>query len=180
MPSHRHDRARAHRAGGRITLGCGDDLRKRSAGVPTTRCVNGGKRRYFTRGDAELALSGVDHDDPRRREQRCYRCPACHGWHLTSQSLAEYTAALSESTPGEGAGPATPAPARTPRTFAHITAGPAPSPADVAARARPRPAPEPRRAPAAPSGFGDRVRALLRRRLAHLTLPAALRRTHRP
>ncbi|WP_040797944.1 hypothetical protein [Nocardia higoensis] len=188
MPSHRHRRADHRRTGGRRTLGCGEDLRKRSARVPTTRCINGGKRRYFTRSDAELALSGVDHDDPRRREQRCYQCPACHGWHLTSLSLAEYVETRipqrSHDTPAHprridrGATTAS-RPARAARvSFDHITAGPAPSPAEVAARARTRAPvrPAPQEKPTTWPGFGALLRAWLRRRLTHPALPAVLRR----
>lgn len=58
-----------------------------------TRCT---KRRYRTRVDALLALSRTQHaaavharhqkaND--RAEQRAYRCPACLGWHLTSQEV---------------------------------------------------------------------------------------------
>ncbi|MCX4095308.1 hypothetical protein [Nocardia sp. alder85J] len=67
-----------------LTLHSGADL----AGLPPliriARCITG-KVQYFTAADAELALAGIDHSDPRRREQRVYRCPDCQGWHLTSQ-----------------------------------------------------------------------------------------------
>ncbi|QDP83274.1 hypothetical protein FOH10_07390 [Nocardia otitidiscaviarum] len=50
-----------------------------------SHCESTGKIRYFDPETAELALAGIDHRDPRRREQRTYHCPSCGGWHLTSQ-----------------------------------------------------------------------------------------------
>lgn len=45
-----------------------------------------GKQRYRDRLAAKFALLRISTDDnPRRREKREYRCPACLGWHLTSQ-----------------------------------------------------------------------------------------------
>ncbi|MFI6560363.1 hypothetical protein [Streptomyces sp. NPDC050534] len=44
-----------------------------------------GKFRYRDRIGALFALTGIDNADPKRREKRTYRCPACRGWHLTSQ-----------------------------------------------------------------------------------------------
>jgi hypothetical protein len=46
------------------------------------------KTRYRDRIAAKLALARIHHnDEPTRpkQEQRAYRCPACKGWHLTSQ-----------------------------------------------------------------------------------------------
>lgn len=49
------------------------------------------KRRYRTEQDAMLVLSAV-HEDPRTRRVpgRCYLCPHCNGWHLTSQPPGNY------------------------------------------------------------------------------------------
>lgn len=52
---------------------------KRTATCPT------GKWRYRDRIAALLALAGIDNTNPKRREQRAYRCPNCRGWHLTSK-----------------------------------------------------------------------------------------------
>lgn len=82
---------RLHRTGRRIALRHGNDLKARPARIPTTRCAIG-KRRYFVVNDAELVLAGLDHTDPRRREKRSYRCPVCHGWHLTSWSAEQFEA----------------------------------------------------------------------------------------
>ncbi|GAB4587618.1 hypothetical protein [Nocardia sp. IFM 10818] len=82
---------RLHRAGGGLALRHGDDLKKRPAGIPTTRCFVG-KRRYFARRDAEFVLAVIDRGNTVRREQRSYRCPVCHGWHLTSWSLEKFEA----------------------------------------------------------------------------------------
>lgn len=45
------------------------------------------KRRYHTEDEA-LALLASVHSNPLTRKvpTRCYECPHCHGWHLTSQS----------------------------------------------------------------------------------------------
>ncbi|MEV7364285.1 hypothetical protein [Streptomyces sp. NPDC091299] len=51
---------------------------------PVGTCPTG-KLRYRDRIAAQLALTRIDNLDPRRREQRTYRCPTCRGWHLTSQ-----------------------------------------------------------------------------------------------
>lgn len=41
------------------------------------------KNRYASRAEAEAAiLSCADHG---RTGLHCYRCPYCHGWHLTSK-----------------------------------------------------------------------------------------------
>lgn len=44
-----------------------------------------GKFRYRDRIAAQLALATIDTTGPKRRETRAYPCPACRGWHLTSQ-----------------------------------------------------------------------------------------------
>ncbi|MFB7867425.1 hypothetical protein [Streptomyces sp. NPDC056069] len=45
-----------------------------------------GKQRYRDRLQARIALAGLRaNPHPRRQEQRSYYCPACSGWHLTSQ-----------------------------------------------------------------------------------------------
>lgn len=46
-----------------------------------------GKRRFRDEIAAKLALSRVDQrGGPREKEpRRAYPCPACKGWHLTSQ-----------------------------------------------------------------------------------------------
>lgn len=48
-------------------------------------CPRTGKARFRDRIAAQLALTGMDNTDPKRRERRTYRCPLCRGWHLTSQ-----------------------------------------------------------------------------------------------
>ncbi|WP_280398078.1 hypothetical protein [Nocardia carnea] len=75
--------ARGHRT---LRLRHGDDLRGLPPLPRRSRCAHTGKIRYFEPETAELALAGLDHDNPRRREQRAYRCPHCAGWHLTSQA----------------------------------------------------------------------------------------------
>ena len=46
------------------------------------------KRRYRDEIAAKLALARITaHGEAREKTpQRAYRCPACRGWHLTSQS----------------------------------------------------------------------------------------------
>lgn len=51
----------------------------------TGSCPRTGKTRFRDRIAALLALSGMDNLNPKRREQRAYRCEFCRGWHLTSQ-----------------------------------------------------------------------------------------------
>lgn len=75
--------ARGHRP---LRLRHGDDLRSLPPLPRCGRCAATGKIRYFDAETAELVLAGIDHDNPRRREQRAYRCPECAGWHLTSQA----------------------------------------------------------------------------------------------
>ncbi|MGS2809901.1 hypothetical protein [Nocardia sp. MW-W600-9] len=86
-----------------------------------------GKRRYFTRLDAEVVLAGLRRD-PARREKRSYQCPTCHGWHLTSQTLEQYTAEryARQSARTQTQPPITPAEPHRPV--------PPPTPADVAVR----------------------------------------------
>ena len=46
------------------------------------------KRRYRDRIGALYALATIGHADKTSRtktEHRAYRCPKCHGWHLTSK-----------------------------------------------------------------------------------------------
>lgn len=74
--------ARGHRP---LRLRHGDDLHCLPPLPRRSRCADTGKVRYFDPETAELVLAGLDHDNPRRREQRAYRCPKCAGWHLTSQ-----------------------------------------------------------------------------------------------
>lgn len=46
----------------------------------------GGKARYESKAQAEKAMSLLrDMRGPGKRESRAYRCPKCHGWHLTSK-----------------------------------------------------------------------------------------------
>jgi hypothetical protein len=48
-----------------------------------------GKRKFQTELDAQLALASIRRQGLRptgKREQRCYSCPHCGAWHLTSQS----------------------------------------------------------------------------------------------
>ena len=58
-------------------------------------CLATGKVRFGERHDANLFLEHARHSraaqqleagQPRRRETRSYRCPDCHGWHVTSQA----------------------------------------------------------------------------------------------
>ena len=47
------------------------------------------KIRYRDRIAALLALASAQRTDGSRRpklERRAYRCPTCHGWHLTSRT----------------------------------------------------------------------------------------------
>ncbi|MET8648921.1 hypothetical protein [Nocardia aurea] len=138
---------RQHRRqrGSTLTLRHGDDLKKHSARIPTTRCPYG-KRRYYNRHDAEIVLSCMDRSDPQRREQRSYLCPACGGWHLTSQSRAEYTAATHPANradaivePTVSGAVATVSVAPTPRRYdIPVRRSPMPTPGEVAARHRAR------------------------------------------
>ncbi|MFC4127219.1 hypothetical protein [Nocardia rhizosphaerae] len=111
-----------------------------------------GKRRYFTQADAELVLGALHTSrDPRRREVRSYLCSTCHGWHLTSTTIEQYTAARTAR--------------RAPITLAvPETRDPIPTPAELAARLGAHPA------PATPAATGRLLTALtrLRRRLARL------------
>jgi len=45
------------------------------------------KQRYRDKVAATLALAKIERQDKTSRpktEARAYRCPKCHGWHLTS------------------------------------------------------------------------------------------------
>ena len=75
------DRSRRHRE---LTLKHGDDLESLPPLIRMSRCECG-KITYFSYQDAELALTGMNRDNPRRKECRVYACPTCGGWHLTSQ-----------------------------------------------------------------------------------------------
>lgn len=48
-----------------------------------------GKFRYRTESDARTALGHINYKasngNDRRVEKRCYLCPFCQGWHLTSR-----------------------------------------------------------------------------------------------
>ncbi|NEW29390.1 hypothetical protein GV790_22320 [Nocardia cyriacigeorgica] len=66
-----------------------------------SRCETTGKIRYFDPETAELALAGIDHRDPRRRERRTYRCHHCAGWHLTSQPLDNSHIPTAGATPAD-------------------------------------------------------------------------------
>ncbi|WP_146089005.1 hypothetical protein [Nocardia cyriacigeorgica] len=69
-----------------LTVRHGAELSELPPLVRVARCRSG-KLTYFSFDDADLALAGMDRNDPRRREQRVYLCPICRGWHLTSQEL---------------------------------------------------------------------------------------------
>ncbi|MFD6390779.1 hypothetical protein [Nocardia sp. NPDC060259] len=119
------------------------------------RCFHG-KRRFFTRADAELVLGGIDTRDPRRREVRSYQCPACHGWHLTSQTIEQYAASTSPTAPG-----------RAPiKLDVPISSSPVPTPAQLAARLGVRPTASPAPHPASTT---TRLRALFDRIRRQLT-----------
>lgn len=59
------------------------------------------KARFGTELDAKIALANTQgvaasarhRPEDRRGEQRYYRCPACKGWHLTSQNARSPKAA---------------------------------------------------------------------------------------
>ncbi|WP_156910325.1 hypothetical protein [Nocardia mangyaensis] len=158
-PRQLRSRRRMHRASHALPLRHGHDLFSRRTRVPTTRCLYG-KRRYFTRLDAELVLACLDRRDPARRETRCYKCPACHGWHLTSQTLEQYAAEHSAPEPASGS-------ARPPTTLdLPYPRGPVPTPAEVADRlGLLRTVPVAPQQNSAPNG----LRTLLRRAWRHVT-----------
>ncbi len=81
----RHCRPRQAATHREFTLRSGGDLAGRPPMIRMARCCTG-KVQYFAQTDAELALAGIDRTDPRRHEQRAYRCPSCDGWHLTSRN----------------------------------------------------------------------------------------------
>lgn len=54
----------------------------------TETCKKTGKRRYRDRLTALMKLATAQRADGSGRtgmEKRAYRCPDCHGWHLTSR-----------------------------------------------------------------------------------------------
>lgn len=162
MSTHRRARRHRHRSESSrtLTLRNGDALRKQRLRTPMTRCFHG-KRRYFTRADAELVLGSIDTRDPRRREVRCYQCPACHGWHLTSQTVEQYSASRAETSP-----------VRAPiKLDVPVSSSPVPTPAQLAARLGVRPitppAPRPSPATARLRRLFDRVRRQLTERRRH-------------
>ncbi len=159
-PRQRRSRRRQHRGTSPFALRHGDELLMRRAPIPTTRCPHG-KRRYYTRLDAEVVLVGLRRD-PARREQRSYECPTCHGWHLTSMTLDQYNA---QRYARQSARTQT----RPPSTLA-VPPQPTPTPADVSVQLEGR--------TAAPillqqNSALPRLRALLRRVWQHLVV-----RTH--
>ncbi|MFC9475938.1 hypothetical protein ACFTS5_27455 [Nocardia sp. NPDC056952] len=154
----RRGHRRPHRTHRSLDVRSGADLTRRRAPIPTTRCAHG-KRRYFSRTDAEFVLACLDPADPRRREKRSYECPTCHGWHLTSQTLEQYAAEQAAR-----------AHTRPPIVLdAPHTAGPIPSPALLAARAAERAKPVATPADSTPSRVREFARRVLRR-LATITL----------
>ena len=55
------------------------------------KCSTTGKVRYSEKIDAQIALANAtrptrrnDQNRP-KEEKRVFRCPSCHGWHLTSK-----------------------------------------------------------------------------------------------
>ena len=51
-----------------------------------THCQETDKIRYRDRIAAMMGLASCRHNPHgKRQEQRIYRCPFCHGFHLTSQ-----------------------------------------------------------------------------------------------
>jgi hypothetical protein len=51
-------------------------------------CIFSGKIQFPTKAedDAEIKVCRAKAPiNPRRREKRCYRCPHCGAWHLTSR-----------------------------------------------------------------------------------------------
>lgn len=63
------------------------DRQAQAAKLP--RCPASGKVRFADSLDAERAVAQAilasGSGNPRRREERAYRCPDCDGWHLTSK-----------------------------------------------------------------------------------------------
>ena len=53
----------------------------------STRCKATGKRRFRDEIAAKLALAEMQRAG--RDEKRCYFCPSCRGWHVTSEPLKE-------------------------------------------------------------------------------------------
>lgn len=77
----------------------------------TSKCWQTGKLRYPDQSAAKDALTSIAYrralasrgsGESRRSECRAYWCPRCHGWHLTSQPLAQDDAVnvpIPEATP---------------------------------------------------------------------------------
>jgi hypothetical protein len=59
---------------------------RRHVAVSRTGCVTG-KVRFKDKESARRALVNLRGRGPRRGKMlaRCYECPSCRGWHLTSQ-----------------------------------------------------------------------------------------------
>ena len=53
------------------------------------RCVRTNKVMFDTREEGENVIGfrqALHADEDRKLPQRAYKCPACHKWHVTSQS----------------------------------------------------------------------------------------------
>lgn len=50
-----------------------------------TVCKATGKRRYRKLDDAQIVLLYARWSEREWKPKRAYRCPLCHGWHLTSR-----------------------------------------------------------------------------------------------
>lgn len=53
-----------------------------------TLCPITGKRQFASKAEAAAEIATCKakaKSEPRRRESRCYRCPHCEVWHLTSR-----------------------------------------------------------------------------------------------
>lgn len=71
------------------------------------RCGPTGKVRYRSLNAAVvqkgvLRRLGAKTRDPRRQEQRAYRCRHCLGWHLTKQPMYLAPQRPTEETPNHG------------------------------------------------------------------------------
>lgn len=61
-------------------------MARRRPRLPARRCPSG-KRRFRDHREAVAALAVARSSwSSRRRERRCYECPECRGWHLTSRA----------------------------------------------------------------------------------------------
>ncbi|MBL1079902.1 hypothetical protein JK358_36450 [Nocardia sp. 2] len=187
MTGHRQQRGhrRLHRTGcTALPARHGDDLKKRRAPIPVTRCP-AGKLRYYVHTDAEVALTGMNRGNSARREQRSYQCPLCDGWHLTSWSLAKFA---SRATATQGvtvargtlAVPATTVGLRPQLDFGTITVEmrAVPTPAEVAHRTVPIRRAELARSRAVNPPVQQHIRTGIRSRL-HALLVRTIRRLRR-